>query len=529
MYVVALLLSCLICAGHGRRLQTTSLDSLRSEHYKPLTIAERALGAQSPAAVNQSVGIRRPAGGIELSKALAMFLACNPAAAFSGAQHGFPNLFKNHPGHRIPVMHIGRELHSKPHDFCRHQTSARMQATLEKGEDEPLLELDEEKLALLAQELSEKDLKELAAALQEEVDSLSSEEDELGPEDELHGIEELEDEWPEEVVDMGEEGESEAEIVKRALQEENALRDAPGVPLTAYADAAQVLEKDGVIHLSDALSTDTAVELRKHILAEHNHLLQSDPRVFANDLVISGDSTFHEDAEDESLGHYTAMLASHMSTDGTERRWDMRLRLSPLVKRTLHELLAGSFGEVLEQCIGSEAKLYELAAFIAVPGAGPQPLHPDVQWKEDGGSLFTVAVALQTVHREMGPTQFLRGTHTYEAQEDFYVGVLDGTFLPSVPKEGVMSRGLLETGEALVYDGRVLHAGSANVCDEVDGGQDPHCNTRVLFYVTFQTPELDLEETVGGQGPSLLKKYRNRFTLGQLRTLGQNKMQTKSN
>lgn len=113
----------------------------------------------------------------------------------------------------------------------------------------------------------------------------------------------------------------------------------------------------------------------------------------------------------------------------------------------------------------------------------------------------------------MGPTRFLLGTHaeaaTHEAfedrQEDF---LADGDFEAAC--------GLLKQGEATVYDGRLLHAGSANVCAVTD---EDESRVRILFYVTAKRAAADADELGNDEAHSLLSCYRGRLPrIGALRS-----------
>ena len=62
----------------------------------------------------------------------------------------------------------------------------------------------------------------------------------------------------------------------------------------------------------------------------------------------------------------------------------------------------------------------------------------------------------------MGPTRFRRGTHTAAEQRAFGGAARRGGGFVRA-REGKAACGLLGTGEALLYDARVLHGGAANV------------------------------------------------------------------
>ena len=85
--------------------------------------------------------------------------------------------------------------------------------------------------------------------------------------------------------------------------------------------------------------------------------------------------------------------------------------------------------------------------------------------------------------------------------------------------------GLVETGEATLYDGRLLHGGGANE-EGLPGflrAKGLEGTTRVLFYVTFARADAvaELDELSNYRAYSLLEGYRGKFTLGQLREMAE--------
>ena len=306
---------------------------------------------------------------------------------------------------------------------------------------------------------------------------------------------------------------SEAATALRAANEEATLKDAPPLALTDGSGATETLESKGVVRLGGALTAQTAVALREHVLHELARL---------HDGVPSSSSSSGAPGD-----HFSAVLAPFGSRNAEEDdtapavcRFDLRLRLDPIVRTALRELLAGDVGAAMEAVAGVDAELYELAALVSKPGAAAQPLHADTLWTA-GGCLYTSFVALQPVRREMGATRFVVGTHDREESHiAFDEGMDDGSFLET--HGGAAACGLLDIGEATLYDGRLLHGGSANVCPSVadDGtrGDDDDDNAvRVLFYVTFRRAASDADELANDEAHSILERYRGRFALGELR------------
>ena len=309
---------------------------------------------------------------------------------------------------------------------------------------------------------------------------------------------------------------SEAATTQRAANEEAALKDAPPLALTGGVQASEVLDEQGVVRLGGALSATTADAMREYVLGELGRFRKMEAEDGADGDFLP------------SCGAVNDRFSSVLAPFGTDsaagvRRYDMRLTLDPIVRSALHELLAGDVGAALEAVAGADAELYELAALIATPGASAQPLHADTLWSEEG-CLYTSFVALQQVRREMGPTRFVRGTHSSEASHRaFDNGMADGTFLDEYGDRAAC--GLLDAGEATLYDGRLLHGGSANVCrsttgDAASGGSCGATNpdVRVLFYVTFRRAGTDADELANDEAHSILEEYRSRFRLGELRT-----------
>jgi ectoine hydroxylase-related dioxygenase (phytanoyl-CoA dioxygenase family) len=219
--------------------------------------------------------------------------------------------------------------------------------------------------------------------------------------------------------------------------------------------------------------------------------------------------TGFEDGEEHS--HFSAVLAPAASeaaiATGDETRWDLRLALTEPVRAALHELLRGPVGVALAGLAGGNAALVELAAVVSAPGSAPQVLHPDAEWSASG-LVFTAFVALQDVSASMGPTLFLRETHTQEAHVAHAAGVagpegINRAFLAAADARAA----LLRCGEAVVYDRRLLHAGGRNT--SADG------EARVLFYVTFA--RVDVEGADLWNANSLRSEYRQAMWLEQLR------------
>lgn len=290
------------------------------------------------------------------------------------------------------------------------------------------------------------------------------------------------------VIDDVCEEEDPAEMLARAWEEEALLGLAPGLALSSPGDVVAHLGTRGVARLGGVLSEGTTAPLREDVL----RLL---------------DSVRGADAESLGEGQRQSPLSAVLSSSAEPEanlvtRWDLRLRLTPIVRRAVREALSCvALASALSAAAGPDAELWECAALISAPGAAPQPLHADTLWDKDG-VLFSTFIALQAVTPAMGPTRFLRGSHTLEAHDAFDD---DGLSFVSAASDSAVA-GLLLPGEATVYDGRVLHCGGPNTSDEL----------RVMFYLTFRRGAADGQELGNDEAHSIHARYRGRFNLGQL-------------
>jgi len=91
-------------------------------------------------------------------------------------------------------------------------------------------------------------------------------------------------------------------------------------------------------------------------------------------------------------------------------------------------------------------------------------VHADTDFVPGPGLLHTTFIALQPVTRALGPTRFLPGTHAARAPHAALEAKGDVTGLrrtrDAPPPPSFLS--LLGTGEASLYDGKILHCGGAN-------------------------------------------------------------------
>ena len=332
----------------------------------------------------------------------------------------------------------------------------------------------------------------------------------------------------------------EAVFIARALREEAYL--GPGgefFACTPVSAAASVVTAQGVARIDDALNKSTAAALHAYVLdsfetraneEKADQALQATANAsstsiesqitafLANDGENNDDDDDDDDVEEEEYGliavgsgtQRLSRLEMHSGGGGScgqsgaeaasdtieERRWDLRLSPShPVVRRALDELFGEGkpLGAAFEELAGRDAYLWEVAAIMSAPGCPPQIVHADASWTPQP-LLITAFIALQDVCRDMGPTRFIPRTHN-DPSHAAVVATDDATSLGagSPPSSCV---GLLQAGDATLYDGRLLHCGGANRSDK----------RRILMYVTFRSRahETDAPHTSTELGPMTL-------------------------
>ncbi len=195
------------------------------------------------------------------------------------------------------------------------------------------------------------------------------------------------------------------------------------------------LTRDGVVVLPSVLTAREASETLRRVSAE----LEARRRD-----VGAGES---------ALRHFQPVLEPR-------GRYDLKLSLEDAQVRRSALRVAAGIAPRVASLLGADAELTELGAIVSDPGAAAQPTHPDTPWSEQP-VLLTAFVALQRVARSMGPTRFYPGTHTSAAHAAFQDS------RPGGARERLLERSrcwapLLRSGDATLYDSRLLHCGGAN-------------------------------------------------------------------
>lgn len=241
-------------------------------------------------------------------------------------------------------------------------------------------------------------------------------------------------------------------------------------------DGAKFLEAQGCVGVEKVLSEETCGELLAHVNA-----------------AIANDS---EDRANPNFGNVYSR----------KNRFDYKLDLKhPTVRKAAKEA-SSNLRQILAKTCGNrnmggsssdenQIELLELAALVSDPQSSRQPVHPDTNYRQNLCAVTTF-IALQNVTEAMGPTLFIPETNTLEAHKSFQENLELGG--PSLLKQNV--KALLKTGDASVFDSRLLHCGTENVSEK----------RRVLFYITYGPKNA---ENPNRGFSTIREEFRGRYTL----------------
>lgn len=274
-----------------------------------------------------------------------------------------------------------------------------------------------------------------------------------------------------------------------------------------YDVYVNALRQDGVVRLDNVLSTETARQLREHVLG------QVDVDVDANTDTSTGYAIRNKNSV-EKKGVTAASSSIHSPQFAkvllNHQRWDLLLNIDriatenndgdddSIVRKALREVFQSPMRPILDEMLGdpNKAALHELATLVSKHGSHRQNVHPDHAHdpnnsntnndrnQEEHPLCLTCFVALQDITPDMGPTVWIPTTHRREAHTQFQRKRVEDPFDPLSPKDQLLSTtpsvvGLLPAGSCAIFDSRILHCGTAHT--------DPNpSSARALFYVTFQ-------------------------------------------
>jgi ectoine hydroxylase-related dioxygenase (phytanoyl-CoA dioxygenase family) len=109
--------------------------------------------------------------------------------------------------------------------------------------------------------------------------------------------------------------------------------------------------------------------------------------------------------------------------------------------------------------VSNQGEFYEFAGIITNPGSDRQQIHPDHLPHREEAPLYVIFLALQDITLPMGPTTFLVGTQSRKERDKFD----DPSKKDEQLKNATSRVALLNKGDSVLFDARILHSGNANV------------------------------------------------------------------
>lgn len=282
-------------------------------------------------------------------------------------------------------------------------------------------------------------------------------------------------------------------------------------PLERLAKAqAKVIHKEGVLRINNALSKDTADQLREYVLEQQKIAAEITEKDLSLSKTFYGVENQRKNRCDLQLsllkGGYTADSGyDNIDLSSLNEKSSSQSSQSHPLADALQELLGkdvGTLRYIYENLVTIIGEFYELASVITDPGSVRQQVHPDLPFKEIA-PLYVIFLALQDVTEDMGPTTFLLRTHTQKENAKFNSGDKE------VKDEQLMKAkcrlATLKKGDAVLFDARILHCGNEN---DIDNG-----STRALFNFSFRNSKVkgDL-----GYAGSIRPGYVQAMNLGDI-------------
>lgn len=230
---------------------------------------------------------------------------------------------------------------------------------------------------------------------------------------------------------------------------------------------AKHMKKDGVMRIDNTLDGETCDRLRRHVLRQQE----------LADVETARNADVSEDyygVENRRKNRCDLLLSLVSNDNGDDDDDDGDEVILDVLQQVLGE--KGTLRPIYEELVSNEGEFYEFAAVITNPGSDRQQIHPDLPHRKEA-PLYVIFLALQDITEEMGPTTFLLGTHTKKERDAF-----DDRQQREEQLSNAKSRlALLNKGDAVLFDARILHCGNAN---EEEGG-----STRAMFNFSFRNPK----------------------------------------
>jgi len=248
--------------------------------------------------------------------------------------------------------------------------------------------------------------------------------------------------------------------------------------MTDPTKATDLLRENGLLQIDGLLKPDTVSTLLAHITK-----CLVDAR-FAAKETLQGQRFF-------------ANVRQPVNSAGDQVRCDLKLELQPPVTAAVMEALA-PLKAVHIATLGAAAELFELGALVSDPSALRQCVHADTGYTSEPIACSTF-IALQDIDEDMGPTVFIPNTHQeYEAHVALQAREpAPGSYSSMTDRERLLQGSpnhvaTLSSGDAIMFDSRVLHCGTANTS----------IRRRVIFYFSFRAKGGELGQQAAEATPT---------------------------
>ena len=189
-----------------------------------------------------------------------------------------------------------------------------------------------------------------------------------------------------------------------------------------------------------------------------------------------------------------------------QNRFDVLLPIDKIVLPIVQRIMS-HLSNVLIELTGADTCLCELSALVSDPQSPGQPVHHDTALFEGSNRRMSLLVALQDVHEDMGPTIFFPSTNT----EEWHINYMNrGKELEDLLENDNHMMGVLNEGDAVLYDTNLLHCGSANRANKRknQGGIVPEAR-RTLLVVSVQVEN----QLNAGDHSNIRPGYRGKFRI----------------
>eukprot|EP01060_Flectonema_neradi_P023530 TRINITY_DN3179_c4_g1_i1.p1 TRINITY_DN3179_c4_g1~~TRINITY_DN3179_c4_g1_i1.p1 ORF type:complete len:314 (+),score=49.16 TRINITY_DN3179_c4_g1_i1:52-942(+) len=177
--------------------------------------------------------------------------------------------------------------------------------------------------------------------------------------------------------------------------------------------------------------------------------------------------------------------------------------------RTLMEKSIERIYPLINQLVGANGLVEELAFMINDPGAKYQTWHADTVYTPKTAKMYSFFIALENITLDMGPTEVAPGITTPEmikvCEEDMSKSKISfcRNTISSVPNIGAT----MKAGDVLIMDSICQHRASENLSDK----------RRRLFYYTLASQD---GERPDGSTFTLLHPYKSKLQLSDYRAWG---------